>query len=98
MSLTKGHKRKRQVSDSEADEVLISTATDQSGKGRKQNSDIQDSQDPFKLMINYFDKRLDGIDKKLQQPSNKSAKIEGTFKFKHKGNRIQFEFNQQFYK
>ena len=46
-------------------------------------------------MMNYFDKRFEGIEKKLQQPSHKSAKIENTFKFKHKGNRIQFEFNQQ---
>ena len=48
----KGHKRKRQVSESEADEVPISTATDKSGKRRKQNSKIQDSPDPFKLMMN----------------------------------------------
>ena len=46
-------------------------------------------------MINYFDKRFEGIEKKLQHPSNKNPKIEDTFKFKHKGNRIQFEFNQQ---
>ena len=46
-------------------------------------------------MMNYFDKRFEGIEKKLQQPSHKSAKIENTFRFKHKGNRIQFEFNQQ---
>ena len=46
-------------------------------------------------MMNYFDKRFEGIEKKLQKPSNKNAKIDGTFKFKHKGNRTQFEFNQQ---
>ena len=91
----KGHKRKRQVSESEADEVAISTAIDKSGKRRKQNSEIQDSPDLFDLMINYFDKRFEGIEKKLQHPSNKNPKIEDTFKFKHKGNRIQFEFNQQ---
>ena len=45
--------------------------------------------------MNYFDKRFEGIEKKLQQSSNKNAKIEDTFKFKHKGNRMQFEFNQQ---
>ena len=45
--------------------------------------------------MNYFDKRFEGIEKKLQQSSNKNAKIENTFKFKHKGNRMQFEFNQQ---
>ena len=46
-------------------------------------------------MMNYFDKQFEGIEKKLQQLSHKNAKIENTFKFKHKGNRIQFEFNQQ---
>ena len=91
----KGHKRRRQVSESEADKVPISTANDKSGKRRKRNSEIQDSPDPFELMMNYFDKRFEGIEKKLQKPSNKNAKIEGTFKFKHKGNRTQFEFNQQ---
>ena len=35
----KGHKRKRQVSESEADEVAISTATDKIAKKRKQNSE-----------------------------------------------------------
>ena len=48
--------------------------------------------------MNYFDKRFEGIEKKLQQPSNKKAKIEDIFKFKHKGNRVQFEFNNQIYK
>ena len=91
----KGHKRKSQVSESEADEVPISTATDKSDKRRKQNSKSQDSPDPFELMISYFDKQFEGIEKKLQQPSNKIAKMEDTFKFKHKWNRIQFEFNQQ---
>ena len=91
----KGHKRKRQVSESEVDEVAISTATDKSGKRRKQNSETQDSPDPFELMINYFDKRFEGIEKKLQHPSNKNPKIEDTFEFKHKENRMQFEFNQK---
>ena len=91
----KGHKRKRQFSNSETDEVSISTATDKSGKGRKQNSEIQDSPDPFELMMNYFDKRFEEIDKKLQPPSNQNAKTEDIFKSKHKGNRTQFEFNQQ---
>ena len=45
-------------------------------------------------MMNYFDKRFEGIEKKLQQLSNKNVKIKDTFKFKHKGHRIQFEFNQ----
>ena len=43
--------------------------------------------------MNYFDKGFEGIEKKLQPPSNKNAKIDDTFKFKHKRNRIQFEFN-----
>ena len=93
----KGHKRKRQISESEADEVLISTSN-KSDIRRKQNCEIQDSPDPFELMMNYFDKRFEGIEKKLQQPSNKNAKIEDTFKLKHKGNRIQLEFNQKVFK
>ena len=46
-------------------------------------------------MMNYFDKRFEGIEKKLQKSSNKNAKLENIFKLKHKGNRIQFEFNQK---
>ena len=46
-------------------------------------------------MMNYFDKRFEGIEKKLQQPLNKNPKTEDTFKFKRKGNRVQFEFNEQ---
>ena len=46
-------------------------------------------------MINYFDKRFEGIEKKLQQPSNKNAKIKSTFKVTHKRNRVQFKFNEQ---
>ena len=46
-------------------------------------------------MMNYFNKRFERIEKKLQQPSNKNAKTKDTFKFKHKGNRIEFEFNQR---
>ena len=46
-------------------------------------------------MMNYLDKRFEEIEKNLQQPSSKNAKIEDTFKFKHKYNRIQFEFSQQ---
>ena len=42
--------------------------------------------------------RFEGIEKELQQPSNKNAKIEDTFKLKHKGNRIQLEFNQKILK
>ena len=34
-------------------------------------------------MMNYFDKGFEEIEKKLQQPSNKNAKTEDTFKFKH---------------
>ena len=61
----------------------------------KQNSEIQNSPDPFELMINYFDKRFEGKEKKLQDPSSKNPKTEDIFKFKHKGNRIQFEFTQK---
>ena len=46
-------------------------------------------------MISYFDKRFDGIAKFFQKPTNKNTKIEDTFKFRHKGNRVQFEFNEQ---
>ena len=49
----------------------------------------------LELMMNYFDKRFEGIEKKLQQPLNKNPKTEDTFKFKRKGNRVQFEFNEQ---
>ena len=45
--------------------------------------------------MNSFDKRFEEIEKKLQQPSNKNAKMEGIFKFKHKQNRVQFEFKNQ---
>ena len=90
---SKGHKRKRQVSESEGDEVPVSTATDKSCKRTKQNPENQDNADPFELMMNYFDKRFEGIEKKSQQP-NKKAKMGDTFKFKQNGNRIQFEFNQ----
>ena len=48
--------------------------------------------------MNYVDKRFERIEKKLQHPSNKNFKIDDTFKFKHRGNRIQFEFNQQILK
>ena len=91
----KGHKRKRQVSESEGGEVRVTTVTDKSCKRRIQNPEIQDSPDPFELMKNYFDKRFEGIEKKLQQTSNKNAKMEDTFKFKRKGKRVQFEFNKK---
>ena len=38
----------------------------------KQNSEIQNSPDPYELMINYFDKRFEGKEKKLQHPSSKN--------------------------
>ena len=91
----KGHKRRRQVSESKGGEVPVPTATDKSCKRRRQNPEIQDSPDPFELMNNYFDKRFEGIEKKLQQPSNKNATMEDTFKFKRKGKRVQFEFNEK---
>ena len=46
-------------------------------------------------MMNYLDKRFEGIEKKLQQSSNEKAKMEDNFKFQHKGNRTQIEFKQQ---
>ena len=46
-------------------------------------------------MTNYFDKRFEGIEEKLQQPSNKNKKTEDTFKFRNKCNRVQFELNEQ---
>ena len=91
----KGNKRKRQVSESEGDEAPATTATDKSCKKRKQNPEIQENPDPVELMINYFDKSFEGIEKKLQEPSNKNAKMEDIFKSKHRGNRVQFEFNNQ---
>ena len=64
LKFLKGQKGKRQVSESEADEAAISTATDKRGKRRKQNSGTQDSPNTFKLMMNYFDKRFEGIERK----------------------------------
>ena len=90
----KGRKRKRRVSESKGDEVPVATTTDKSCRRRRQKPEIQDNPDLFKVMINYFDKCFEGIKKKLQQPSNKNGKMEDTFKFKHKGNRVQFEFNE----
>ena len=90
----KGRKRKKQVSEKEGYEVPVTTATNKSCKRWRQNPEIQDNPNPNKLMINYFDKRFEGIEKMLQQPSNKNLKIEDTFKFRHKGNRVQFEFNE----
>ena len=71
----KGHTRKRQVFESKGNEVPISTATDKSCKRRRQNPEIQDNLDPFELMMNYFAKHFEGIEKKLQQPSNKNANM-----------------------
>ena len=79
----KSNKRKMQVSESEGDEVPATTATDKSCKRRNQNPKIQENRDPLEVMMNYFDKCFEGIEKKLQQPSNKNAKMEDIFKFKH---------------
>ena len=70
--------RKRRVSESEADEVPVSSAIEKSCKRRRQNPKIQDNPDPFELMMNYFDKRFERIQKKLQQPLNKNAKTGDT--------------------
>ena len=45
-------------------------------------------------MINYFDKSFEGIEERLQEPSNKNKRIEDTFKFRHKWNRVQFELKE----
>ena len=50
---------------------------------RRQNLEIQDNPDPFELMMNYFDKRFEGIEKILQYSSTENAQIEDTLKFKH---------------
>ena len=39
-----------------------------------ENSEIKNNPNPFDLMMNYFGKRFEGIEKKLQQPSNEKAK------------------------
>ena len=88
--------RERQVSESEGDEVLVATAIGKSCKRRRQNHKIKDNLDPFELMINYFDKHFEGIEKKLQPPSNKNAKIGDTLKFRHKGNSL--SITSKFYK
>ena len=75
----KSCKRKRQISESERDEVPVSTATDKSCKRRRKNPEIRDNPDSFKLMMNYFDKRFEKIQKKLQQPSNKELENGGHF-------------------
>ena len=103
----KGQKRKRQVSKSEGDEVPATIATGKSCKRRKQIPEIQENPDPFEL-INFFsipskclskyDKHFEGIEKKLQQPSNKKTKMEEILKFKQKGNTVQFQFNNIVYK
>ena len=64
-------------------------------KGESKTPKFKTIQTPFELMVNFFDKRFEGIEKNLQQPSNQNAKIENTSKIRHKGNRIQFGFNQQ---
>ena len=64
----KSCKRKRQISESERDEVPVSTATDKTCKRRRKNPEIRDNPDSFKLMMNYFDKSFERIQKKLQQP------------------------------
>ena len=46
-------------------------------------------------MINYFDKCFEEIEEKLHQPSNKNAKIEYNFKFRHEGNRVPRNLNEQ---
>ena len=59
---------------SDADRVPISTATDKTCKGRKQNPEILNSPDPFELMMSYFDKRLEGIEKSYNNHQTKTQK------------------------
>ena len=59
----KCHERKRQFSESEGDEVPISTDTDKNCKRRRQNPEFQDSPYSFELMINYFGKCFGGTEK-----------------------------------
>ena len=92
----KGCKRKRQISESEGDKGPVTTANEKGCKRKKQNPEIQYNLDPFDLIINYFDKRFEKKEKKLQQPSIKAMEIEYTFKFKHKGNRVvKYKFNEK---
>ena len=48
-------------------------------KGEEKTPEIRDNPDSFKLMMNYFDKRFERIQKKLQQPSNKELENGGRF-------------------
>lgn len=59
------------------------------------NSESQGNPNPFELMIDYFDKRFEGIEIKPQESSNKKLKIENKFNFQQKGNKWEFEFNVQ---
>ena len=76
----KGRQRKTQISESEGDEGHFATATVKDCKRKRQNPEIQDYSYPFELVIHQFDKRFEGIQKKLQQPSKKLVKIEDNFK------------------
>lgn len=59
------------------------------------NSESQGNPNPFELMIDYFDKRFEGIEIKPQESSNKKLTIENKFNFQQKENKWEFEFNEQ---
>ena len=59
------------------------------------NSESQGNPNPFELMIDYFDKRFEGIEIKPQESSNKKLTIENKFSFQQKENKWEFEFNEQ---
>ena len=94
----KDHKKKRQVSDSEGDEVPISTAADKSGKRRKQKSEIQDSPDPFKSMMKYFDKRCEGIEKSCSNCQIKTLKLRTLSNSNIKATECNLNSTNKFYK
>ena len=91
----KSRKKKWKISESEGDEGPITTAIEKDCKSKRQNPEIQGSPDPFDLMMSYFDKCFAELEKKLKQSFNKNVKIEDTFKFRHEGNRVQYEVNEQ---
>lgn len=95
---TKVHKRKGENTENEGDEAPVTTATNKGCKRKRKNSESQSNSDPFGLMINQFDKRYEGTEKKLQQPSNKNSKIGDTFKFNKKGTNYNMSSTRKFCK
>ena len=94
----KGNKRKRQASESEGDEVPSTTTTDKSCKRRKQNPEIQENPDPFELMMNYFDKRFEGIEKSYNNHQIKTRKWRTLSNSNMKGTEYNLNSTTKFYK